>query len=98
MVARIIGIADAYDAMNSKRIYRDVLPKKTIRDEIENGRGTQFDPTFTDIFLALFDEGKLDIDFSKADKERTIYGDSSALINQIAKSIETETAETLYSV
>lgn len=98
VVARIIGIADAYDAMNSKRIYRDVLPKKTIRDEIENGRGTQFDPAFTDIFLALFDEGKLDIDFSKADKERTIYGDSSALINQIAKSIETETAETLYSV
>ena len=90
VVARIIGIADAYDAMNSKRVYRDALPKKTIRKEIENGRGTQFDPAFTDIFLSLLDEGKLNIDFSKADKERTLTGEGSALINQIMKSIEAE--------
>ncbi len=90
VVARIIGIADAYDAMNTKRVYRDALPKKTIRREIENGRGTQFDPAFTDIFLNLMDEGRLNIDFSKADKERTLSGEGSALINQIMRSIEAE--------
>ena len=90
VVARIIGIADAYDAMNSKRVYRDALPKKTIRREIENGRGTQFDPAFTDIFLALMDEGKLNIDFSKVDSEKTLTGEGSVLINQIMKSIEAE--------
>ena len=90
VVARVIGIADAYDAMNSKRVYRDVLPREVIRGEIENGRGTQFDPGFTDIFLNLLDEGKLDIDFSKADEERTLSGEGSALINQIMRSIEEE--------
>lgn len=90
VVARIIGIADAYDAMNSKRVYRDALPKEVIRKEIEGGRGTQFDPAFTDIFLSLMDEGKLDIDFDKADRERTLTGEGSALINQIMQSIEEE--------
>lgn len=58
-VARIIGIADAFDAMNSKRIYRDSLSSEVIRRELVNGKGTQFDPYFLDLFLQLFDEGKL---------------------------------------
>lgn len=58
-VARIIGIADAFDAMNSKRIYRDSLSPEVIRKELVNGKGTQFDPYFLDLFLQLFDEGKL---------------------------------------
>ena len=90
VVARIIGIADAYDAMNSKRVYRDALAKKEIRNEIVNGSGTQFDPVFADIFLRLLDEGRLNIDFNKADKERALSGEGSALINQIMKSIEAE--------
>lgn len=57
-VARIIGIADAFDAMNSKRIYRDSLSPEVIRRELVNGKGTQFDPYFLDIFLGLFDKGK----------------------------------------
>ncbi|MCM1283843.1 MAG: HD-GYP domain-containing protein [Muribaculaceae bacterium] len=54
--ARIIGIADAYDAMASKRSYRDVLPQQTVREEIKNGRGTQFDPRCTDVMLQMIDE------------------------------------------
>lgn len=54
--ARIIAVADAYDAMTSRRSYRDVLPQQRVRDEIENGRGTQFDPHFADIMLQLIDE------------------------------------------
>jgi len=56
--ARIIGVADAYDAMTSKRSYRDVLPQNVVREEIEKGKGTQFDPKFADIMLQMIDEDK----------------------------------------
>lgn len=56
--ARIIGIADAYDAMASRRSYRDVLPQQVVREEIEKGRGTQFDPKCVDIMLEMIDEDK----------------------------------------
>ncbi len=56
MEARIIAVADAYDTMSSKRSYRDVLPQGVVREEIARGRGTQFDPVFTDVMLALIDE------------------------------------------
>ena len=56
--ARIIAVADAYDAMTSARSYRSALPQETVRSEIENGRGTQFDPVFADIMLKMIDEDK----------------------------------------
>ncbi len=58
MMARLIGVADAYDAMASKRSYRDVLPQEVVRKEIEKGRGTQFDPYFADIMLQMIDDDK----------------------------------------
>lgn len=54
--ARIIAVADAYDAMSSRRSYRDVLPQQVVRSEIEKGKGTQFDPKFADILLKMIDE------------------------------------------
>ena len=54
-LARIIAVADAYDAMTSKRSYRDPLPQEKVRGEIEKGIGTQFDPTFARIMLRLID-------------------------------------------
>ena len=54
-VARIIAVADAYDAMASKRSYRDALPQKVIREELVKGSGTQFDPTFAKIMIELID-------------------------------------------
>jgi len=56
--ARIIAVADAYDAMSSHRSYRDKLPQSVVRAEIEKGRGTQFDPVFADIMLKMIDEDK----------------------------------------
>lgn len=55
-VARIIGVADAYDAMASNRSYRKALPQEVIRSEIEKGKGTQFDPEIADIMLQMIDE------------------------------------------
>lgn len=54
--ARIIAVADAYDAMASRRSYRAELPQKVVREEIAKGKGTQFDPIFADIMLAMIDE------------------------------------------
>ncbi|MBO4903955.1 MAG: response regulator [Lachnospiraceae bacterium] len=51
--ARIIAVADAYDAMTSRRSYRDILPQEVVKGEIEKGRGLQFDPTFADIMLEI---------------------------------------------
>ena len=57
-LARIIAVADAYDAMTSNRSYRGALPMQAVRDEIANGAGKQFDPRFADILLRLMEQGK----------------------------------------
>ena len=54
-LARIIACADAYDAMASKRSYRDVLPKEVIRAEFEKNLGKQFDPEFGRIMIGIID-------------------------------------------
>ena len=54
--ARIIAVADAFDAMTSRRSYRDILPQAAVRSEIERGKGTQFYPVFADIMLEIIDE------------------------------------------
>ncbi len=54
--ARIIAVADAYDAMTSRRSYRDILPQDIVREEIERGKGSQFDPAFADIMLSIMAE------------------------------------------
>ncbi len=63
--ARIIAVADAYDAMSSRRSYRDVLPQEVVRGEVEKGKGTQFDPAFAEIMLAMIDE---DTDYQMREK------------------------------
>ncbi len=57
-VAKIIGVADTYDAMASKRSYRDVLPQDVVREEIAKGAGTQFDPRIAKLMLELIDADK----------------------------------------
>ena len=54
--ARIIAVADAYDAMTSRRSYRDILSQEVVRSEIEKGKGTQFDPVFAEIMLGMMEE------------------------------------------
>ena len=54
--ARIIAVADAYDAMTSNRSYRKGMDQSKVREQIEKGKGTQFDPQFAEIMLAMIDE------------------------------------------
>lgn len=55
-LARIIGVADAYDAMTSKRSYRDVLSQEIVTSELEKGKGTQFDPQIAELMIQLIKE------------------------------------------
>ena len=54
-LARIISVADAYDAMTSNRSYRAAIPQHIVREEIVKGIGTQFDPDFAGIMLHMID-------------------------------------------
>lgn len=53
LIGRIICVADSFDAMNSSRCYREPLPMKKIIEELQNGKGTQFDPKVVDSFLKI---------------------------------------------
>ena len=57
--ARIIGLADAVDAMNSTRPYRASQSEEFVRAELIAGRGKQFDPALVDIMLEMINEGVL---------------------------------------
>jgi putative nucleotidyltransferase with HDIG domain len=52
--ARIIAVADAFDAMTSDRVYRAALPPEVAFAELAKGRGTQFDPQIVDLFQAAY--------------------------------------------
>ena len=57
LFGRIIGLADAFDAMSSDRTYRDALPMNKVLDEVRHCSGSQFDPELAEVFVKL--------DFSK---------------------------------
>ncbi len=55
--ARIVCIADSYDAMTSNRVYRSKLKEDAVIAEFERCKGTQFDPELTDLFINMLQEG-----------------------------------------
>lgn len=64
-IARIISVADAYDAMTSNRSYRNAIPQQIVREEIVKGAGSQFDPE-----IARIMQNFIDIDTGYKMKER----------------------------
>ena len=54
--ARMMAVADVYDAMISRRVYKPDLPHAAAVDAIRAGRGAQFDPALVDCFLEDPDE------------------------------------------
>ena len=65
-IARIISVADAYDAMSSKRSYRDAIPQQMVREELVKGTGTQFDPEYARLMLHLID---VDTEYEMSERE-----------------------------
>ncbi|MEA4869414.1 MAG: HD domain-containing protein [Christensenella sp.] len=58
--SRVIAIADAYDAMRSCRPYRDAMSFEQCVDEIQHYAGTQFDPSWVEVFVELAHTGSID--------------------------------------
>ena len=62
LIARMICVADSYDAMNTNRVYRKRLTKDEIIHELEVNKGLQFDPNIADIMLELIKRHRIDAD------------------------------------
>ena len=72
-LARIAAIADTFDAMTSRRSYRDALSLQVVKDEINRCKGTQFDPKLADAFLDILEN---DFDKIKAIQEKYITNET----------------------
>ncbi|WP_400243889.1 HD-GYP domain-containing protein [Niallia sp. JL1B1071] len=59
LVARIVAVADSFDAMSSQRVYRRELQLEEVLCEIRSNKGKQFDPEVVDAFLSLFEEERI---------------------------------------
>jgi HD-GYP domain-containing protein (c-di-GMP phosphodiesterase class II) len=59
LVARIMAVADAFDAMTSNRVYRETKDLKYALDQLDKGKDKQFDSRVADVFLHLIQEGKI---------------------------------------
>ena len=57
LYARILCIADSYDAMTTDRVYRKKLSKDTVLQELEKNKGKQFDPHLADVFIGMIRAG-----------------------------------------
>lgn len=91
--ARIVAIADAFDAMSSNRIYRKACDPEYIRHELEQGRGAQFDPEYAGIFLELLQEGRLDgIMDQNVSGSAGGTGSSSALLQEVVEAFAAQSA------
>lgn len=87
IVARIIHVADAYDAMTGGRIYKEKLDDSDVRFELEKGKGSQFDPKIVDTLISIIDEGGIDfdIDFEISDDmdSKNLAEESTQLLKTI---------------
>ena len=76
--ARLMAVADVYDALISRRVYKEPMPHEVATQIIQEGRGLHFDPDIVDAFLALQNEFRAiaarfaDSDFDIAEKVKHI--------------------------
>ena len=56
--ARIVAVADVYDALSRDRVYRKASPENEVLTNMKDGRGTHFDPFFYDLFIDSLPEFK----------------------------------------
>lgn len=82
LTARIICLADAYDAMTSNRVYRKHLQKEIVLEELKKCRGKQFDPQITDVFLEYLENGTEELP-EEEETESTLADASSRLLQKI---------------
>ncbi len=89
LFARIVCIADTYDAMSTDRVYRKRLPDEQIIAEYEKYKGTQFDPNLTNIFVGMLREGYT---VEKGNELEESRSESSILLDSVLKECMEEAA------
>jgi putative two-component system response regulator len=65
LVARIVSVADVYDALVSRRAYKPAWSKELVLQEMLNCRGTKFDPAILDVFIQHIDDMVLPVDLQE---------------------------------
>ena len=89
LFGRIIGVADAFDAMTSNRVYRNHMDTDYVMNEMVRGRGTQFDPEALDAFLRLVDKGVINLEEIYSRKQAEIGNmDQNAQSEQARRALE----------
>ncbi len=88
LFARIIGVADAFDAMTSNRVYRNHMDTDYVITEMKRGRGTQFDPDALDAFFRLIEKGVIDLNDIYAQKRVEIQQADQAAQEELARRVE----------
>ncbi len=89
LFARIVCIADTYDAMSTDRVYRKRLPDEKIIAEYEKYKGTQFDPNLTSLFVRMLKEGYA---VDNSDSLEEVRSESSILLDSVLKECMEEAA------
>ncbi len=85
---RIIGVADAFDAMTSNRVYRNHMDTDYVINEMKRGRGTQFDPEVLDAFFRLIDKGIINLEELYAQKREEIRQADQEAQEELARRVE----------
>ena len=88
LFARIIGVADAFDAMTSNRVYRNHMDTDYVMNEMVRGRGAQFDPDALDAFLRLVDKGVINLDAIYAQKRAELDNADQNAQTEMARRVE----------
>jgi len=79
--ARLMAVADVYDALISRRVYKEGMPHEKAVQIIREGRGSHFDPDIVDVFLELCDEFKaIAARFADSDEDMARKAESLAMI------------------
>ncbi|MCR5268160.1 MAG: HD domain-containing protein, partial [Lachnospiraceae bacterium] len=88
LIGRIISVADAFDAMTSNRVYRNHMDTDYVMNEMQRGRGTQFDPDVLDAFFRLVDKGIINPDAIYAQKHAEIQQADEEAQKELARRVE----------
>ncbi len=88
LYARIIGVADAFDAMTSNRVYRNHMDTDYVMNEMKRGRGTQFDPDALDAFIRLVYRGDINLNKLYAQRRSEIEKAGPGQQEELSRRVE----------
>ena len=88
LYARIIAVADAFDAMTSNRVYRNHMDTDYVMNEMKRGRGTQFDPDALDAFIRLCERGDINLDKLYAQRRTEIEQADQGASEELKRRVE----------